>query len=238
MANHNSEQYNEEEAAFAQKLKTDAFLASQSPRPYANGLKFSTLISINPNANLMAPPETVLTSSIFPTSSLITDVGGGVGGGDIGGLTSPLLSILSPPRPIDSNEIAANNPPLISNLTKQVFDKNKFKETIDVTFTQLGIQNQPDPSFFDVSLATLEDFWILYDQFFFDIPKDGDTNSHAYLARTSGDYANFEFIQEQIQELLDEIAEIRTENVDLRIENINLTVTGSELAAALSAATT
>ena len=73
-------------------------------------------------------------------------------------------------------------------------------------------------------MATLEDFWILYDQFFYDIPKNGDTNSHTYLARTSGEYANYEFMQEQIQELLDEIAEIRIENVGLRIENIEKTV--------------
>ena len=76
-------------------------------------------------------------------------------------------------------------------------------------------------------MATLEDFWTLYEQFFYDIPKNGDVNSHEYLARTSGEYANFELIQEQIQALLDEIAEIREENVELRIENVNLTVSGS-----------
>lgn len=125
-------------------------------------------------------------------------------------------------RPIDPTEVAAANPPSISNLTKQVFDKNKFRETIDITFTQLGVQTPIDPSFFDVSLATLEDFWKLYVKFFYDIPKEGDTNSHAYLARTSGEYANYELIQEEIQALLDEIGEIRIENVELKTENIAL----------------
>ena len=137
---------------------------------------------------------------------------------------SPISTKTSQSRPIDDSEIASKNPLLISNLTKQVFDKKKFQETVDVDFSQLGIENQVDPSFFDVNLATLEDFWTLYEQFFYDIPKEGDTNSHAYLARTSGEYANYEFIQEQIQELLDEIAEIRMENVELRIENVNTTV--------------
>ena len=75
-------------------------------------------------------------------------------------------------------------------------------------------------------MATLEDFWTLYDQFFYDIPKTGP-NSHETLAQTSGEYANYELIQQQIQALLDEIAEIREENVELRLENVNLTVSGS-----------
>lgn len=125
-------------------------------------------------------------------------------------------------RPIDPTEVAASNPPSISNLTKQVFDKNKFRETIDITFTQLGVQTPIDPSFFDFNLATLEDFWKLYVKFFYDIPKEGDTNSHAYLAQTSGEYANYELIQEEIQALLDEIGEIRIENVELKTENIAL----------------
>jgi hypothetical protein len=129
-------------------------------------------------------------------------------------------------RPEDPSEVASKSPLIISNLTKEVFDKSSFDETLDLSFTQLGPENQLDPSFFDVSLATLEDFWTLYDQFFYDIPKTGP-NSHETLAQTSGEYANYELIQQQIQALLDEIAEIREENVELRLENVNLTVSGS-----------
>jgi len=129
-------------------------------------------------------------------------------------------------RPEDPSEVASKSPLIISNLTKEVFDKSSFDKTLDLSFTQLGPENALDPSFFDISLATLEDFWTLYDQFFYDIPKTGP-RSHETLAQTSGEYANFEFIQEQIQALLDEIAEIREENVELRLENVNLTVSGS-----------
>jgi len=129
-------------------------------------------------------------------------------------------------RPEDPSEVASKSPLIISNLTKEVFDKSSFDETLDLSFTQLGPENQLDPSFFDISLATLEDFWTLYDQFFYDIPKTGP-NSHETLAQTSGEYANYELIQQQIQALLDEIAEIREENVELRLENVNLTVSGS-----------
>lgn len=129
-------------------------------------------------------------------------------------------------RPEDPSEVASLIPLSIANLTKEVFDKSSFNETLDIAFSQLGPENQLDPSFFDVSLATLEDFWTLYDKFFYDIPKTGP-NSHETLAQTSGEYANYELIQEQIQALLDEIAEIREENVNLRIENVDLTVSGS-----------
>ena len=110
----------------------------------------------------------------------------------------------------------------ISNLSQTVFDKQAFNETIDTDFSELGNTNTPDPSFFDVNLATPPDFWILYDKFFFDIPKEGDTDSHTYLVQTSGDYANFERDQSAMQDLMDEIAGLRIENVDLRIDKINL----------------
>ena len=129
-------------------------------------------------------------------------------------------------RPEDPSEVASKSPLIISNLTKEVFDKSSFDKTLDLSFTQLGPENALDPSFFDISLATLEDFWTLYDQFFYDIPKTGP-RSHETLAQTSGEYANFELVQQQIQALLDEIAEIREENVELRLENVNLSVSGS-----------
>ena len=116
----------------------------------------------------------------------------------------------------------ANSQLQTSNLSQTVFDKQAFNETIDTEFSELGNTNTPDPSFFDVDLATQQDFFTLYDKFFFDIPKEGDTDSHTYLVQTSGDYANFERDQSAMQDLMDEIAGLRIENVDLRIDKINL----------------
>lgn len=101
-------------------------------------------------------------------------------------------------------------------IIRQVFNKKKFNETVDTEFTQLV--SQPDPSFFDVNLATQEDFWILYDKFFYLIPKEGDVNSHLYLVETSGEYINYQPNQEEIQALLEEIAELRAENLEVRKE--------------------
>jgi len=205
-----------EQLARVQRQDTQNFQNSQKPRSYGGQSSGSGIGS-------GARPSNV---SPFSQSS-------GSGSGSGSGIGAAPLIIETPPvfkkeRPADPSEVAAKNPLVISNLQKQVFDKSKFDETIDINFSQLTNSNAIDPSFFDISLATLEDFWTLYDQFFYDIPKNGDTNSHAYLARTSGEYANFELIQEQIQALLDEIAELREENVGIRIENIDLTVSGSQ----------
>ena len=134
--------------------------------------------------------------------------------------------------PIEENPLPTKS--TIENLTRNVFDKTTFNKTIDTNFSQLGLTNVQDPSFFDINLATIPDFWTLYDKFFYEIPKEGVTNSHRYLAQTSGDYADFERIQEEINALLDEISELRLENVGLRQENANLEILAAEARSARS----
>lgn len=109
------------------------------------------------------------------------------------------------------------------NLNRQVFNKAKFNETIDTSFSQLGVQEE-DPSFFDINLATQADFFTLYDKFFYDIPKEGEINSHTYLITESTEYVGFQQSQEEIEALLLEIADLREENLALRQENVELTV--------------
>lgn len=103
-------------------------------------------------------------------------------------------------------------------LNRQVFDKDKFKETVNTEFSQL--KSAPDPSFFDLDLATLDDFWTLYERFFFEIPQLGEINSHEYLSQESGNFAGIDSSNEEIQALLDEIAGLREENLELRKESI------------------
>tara|TARA_R110001592_G_scaffold318259_1_gene595340 strand:- start:861 stop:1304 length:444 start_codon:yes stop_codon:yes gene_type:complete len=105
-------------------------------------------------------------------------------------------------------------------LKAQRFNKQLFNETVNTKFTQLN--NVADPSFFDRDLAVLDDFWYLYDKFFFIIPKLGLVESHEYLAKSSGEYAGYNQISEEIQALLDEIASLREENLQLIQESTNL----------------
>ena len=106
------------------------------------------------------------------------------------------------------------------NFNRQVFDKEKFKNTVDTEFTQL-VQT-PDETFFDPNLAEVEDFFTVYENLFFNIPQTGETNSHEYLIKQSSEYIGFQQQNETIQELLDEITELRQENLEIRQQNLNL----------------
>ena len=160
---------------------------------------------------------------------------GNTGSPQVGSGQANLALTPTVPNP-SSQAVEANAQLQTSNLNQTVFDKQAFNETIDTEFSELGNTNTPDPSFFDVDLATQQDFFTLYDKFFFDIPKEGDTDSHTYLVQTSGDYANFERDQAAMKELLDEIADLRGENVKLRIDKVNLEVKVATTESALAAA--
>ena len=160
---------------------------------------------------------------------------GNTGSPQVGSGQANLALTPTVPNP-SSQAVEANAQLQTSNLSQTVFDKQAFNETIDTEFSELGNTNTPDPSFFNVDLATQQDFFTLYDKFFFDIPKEGDTDSHTYLVQTSGDYVNFERDQAALKELLDEIADLRGENVKLRIDKVNLEVKVATTESALAAA--
>ena len=61
------------------------------------------------------------------------------------------------------------------SISRQVFDRESFNNTVGTEFTQLA--NVLDPSFYDVNLATIEDFWILYNKYFYEIPKFSNPDS-------------------------------------------------------------
>ena len=111
-----------------------------------------------------------------------------------------------------------------TKLNRQVFDKSKFGNTVDTSFSELGNINQPDPSFFDSNLAGIEDFFTIYENIFYEIPKNGDVNTHEYLVKKSSEYIGFQQNQTDIQALLDEIADLREQNLELRQENTDLLI--------------
>jgi hypothetical protein len=113
------------------------------------------------------------------------------------------------------------------NLNRNVFDKNAFKNTVDTNFTQLV--STPDPTFFDVNLATVEDFFILYNKFFYEIPQFGEIDSHEYLIKTSSEYINYQQTNADIQALLDEIASLRQEILDIQLASISETTPQSNV---------
>tara|TARA_R110000796_G_scaffold84972_4_gene184781 strand:+ start:161 stop:562 length:402 start_codon:yes stop_codon:yes gene_type:complete len=110
----------------------------------------------------------------------------------------------------------ANNNTQVT-LIRTAFDKEAFDATINTSFTQLG-EIEEDLSFFNPDLATVEDFFIIYNNLFFIIPKLGEINSHEFLIKESSEYIDYAANQLETQALLEEIAELRETNLQLQID--------------------
>jgi hypothetical protein len=119
------------------------------------------------------------------------------------------------PTPLNLNKAQANSEKI--SLYRDVFDKTAFNNTVDTNFSQLD-QEAPDLSFFDPNLATIEDFFNIYQNLFYQIPKFGDILSHQYLVVESTAYTNFIENQQQIDALLEEITDLREENLQLQLD--------------------
>ena len=107
-------------------------------------------------------------------------------------------------------------------LNKNVFSKRQYQKTIDTSFTQLGvktIQEQIDEQ------PTVQEFFDLYNELFYEIPEEGSTNSHEFLVKTSGDYIGFDGLNDEITALQKEIAQLREDLLDAQKENVELAST-------------
>jgi len=94
------------------------------------------------------------------------------------------------------------------DLNKEVFNRRDYEKTINTSFTQLGvktIQEQIDEQ------PSVQEFFNLYNDLFYEINELGETNSHEYLIKTSGDYISFDENNEVIEALQTEIANLRIE---------------------------
>jgi hypothetical protein len=91
---------------------------------------------------------------------------------------------------------------------KTVFDKDSYSRVIDTQFSQLITQEDETFSF------SVDDFFELYDQLFYQIPRDGETNSHQYILQREADYLGISISQDDVQALLDEITSLRQQVLD------------------------
>ena len=113
------------------------------------------------------------------------------------------------------------------DLIKDVFNKAEYIKTIDTSFNELGTSTIVQD---EQIQPTVEEFFGLYNSLFYDIPALGETNSHEYLVKTSGEYINFEENNEEIQALQAEIAQLRSDLLSLQIQTARSAVpsTGDE----------
>ena len=87
----------------------------------------------------------------------------------------------------------------IIQLQKRHYGQSSVSELLDRSFSEIAKTKENQ---------TPENFFNLYNQLFFDIPKEGKL-SHTFLIEESSKLVEFEKDTENIQPLLDEISQLR-----------------------------
>jgi hypothetical protein len=104
---------------------------------------------------------------------------------------------------------------------KTVFNKDTYDRVVDTQFSQLINPNDLNES----PIFTIDDFFELYEQLFFQIPKEGDSNSHQYVLQREADYLGISISQDDVQALLNEITSLRQQVLDAQQTINDLTKT-------------
>jgi hypothetical protein len=105
----------------------------------------------------------------------------------------------------------------IIDLNKTVFRKNSFDKLVDKNFKSLVPPPASNTEF------TITDFFELYESLFFQIPKEGDIESHRYILNKTASYLGVPVGDEiDIQALLNEITSLRQELLDANKTLVNL----------------
>ena len=102
---------------------------------------------------------------------------------------------------------------------KQVFNKTSYEKVIDTSFKQLGVKSINEKV---EKQPTVNDFFRMYNELFYDINEKGPTNSHEYLIQQSSEYVNFEQSNEEIEALQEEIAQLRIDLLEAEKSIIEL----------------
>ena len=106
-------------------------------------------------------------------------------------------------------------------LQRTVFSKNNYPKVIDINFRELIPQVVNDDQF-----KTIEYFFQLYDDVFYEIPPTGISKSHEFLIQKSTDYVGIETKSSDVEALLAEINTLRRQLLEANQNIINTTPIG------------
>lgn len=103
------------------------------------------------------------------------------------------------------------------DLQKTSYAKSTYTQVIDNSFTQLV---PPPPEV--VVEPTVGEFFVMYNDLFYDIPKTGEINSHEFLIQKSLEYLGKDPLSEEFKALLEEVNTLRQQLLDANQEIIEL----------------
>jgi hypothetical protein len=99
------------------------------------------------------------------------------------------------------------------------FSRDNLEKLVDTRFKQLLKPTTGEDTSF-----TIDDFFTLYDDLFYQIPPEGDVQSHRFILNRTAEYLGVKVGEEtNVQALLDEITLLRQELLDTNksLESIN-----------------
>ena len=104
-------------------------------------------------------------------------------------------------------------------LSKKLYNKPAYLNVINTQFTELV---PPIPPIEEP--ISVDEFFVLYNDLFYEIPKEGEVNSHQFLIKSSVEYVGSQSTSNDIQALLNEITTLREENLVLQQSIVDLTL--------------
>jgi len=100
----------------------------------------------------------------------------------------------------------------VIQLNRNVYGKITYPNVVNTEFSQL---TKPATQV-TASVVTVEQFFKEYNDLFYEIPTEGDFNSHLELIKRSTEYVGVNQNAGEIDALLDEINQLRLENLTLQ----------------------
>jgi len=106
------------------------------------------------------------------------------------------------------------------DLIKEVYGRNTYPRVVDTSFSELYL---PVTGSTVSQEVTVEAFFDLYNQLFFQIPATGQVNSHEYLVARSTEYLGGTVLTDSEKAYIDEINSLRQQLLEANAGYANLT---------------
>jgi hypothetical protein len=106
------------------------------------------------------------------------------------------------------------------DLIKEVYGRNTYPRVIDTSFSELYT---PVTASAVPQQVTVEAFFDLYNDLFFQIPATGEINSHEYLVARSTEYLGGVVLTDSEKAYIEEINSLRQQLLDANSNYLNLT---------------
>lgn len=106
------------------------------------------------------------------------------------------------------------------DLVKEVYGRTTYPRVVDTQITELYSATTPATV---EQQVTVEEFFDLYNQLFFEIPATGEVNSHEYLVARSTEYLGGLVLTDTEKAYIEEINSLRQQLLEANANYANLT---------------